>query len=746
VGILGFAESALRAGLTALFDGAFYILLGCFVAGLLHEFVNADRIRALMGGRGWRGILGATLIGAPLPLCSCAVLPTALSLRRKGASREATMAFLVSTPETGVDSVALTYGLLGPFMAIARPVAAVATAIVAAFTVRFWATEGDGPGIQAAHSVDARAESAHPHHEQVTPGIAEVPPETGASASAGTGGRVEDFKIRFVRAVRYGFTTLVDELAFWLILAFVLTGIVQALLPADFFTAYIGSGLTSILLMVVIGIPTYVCASASTPIAMAMMAKGLDPGAALVFMLTGPATNAATIGVVGRAFGRRFVLTYLGSVIGTAVVAGLIVNIIAQSTGLDFSVPSSVSTGSSSLLAALPGSVLLSILAWRVSEVGLGQGWRELREHLGSIAGLALSAGRSPGFRRVAPYTALTVGILALARSALFVVGPGEQGVVRTFGRPLMQPLEPGLHLVWPWPVSQKDVVAVTPIRSVAIGFLAPTEQANPAVARPRLTAPTSFPSHIGAFDSLRSPRIPDGSLFVTGDENVISVAAVIEYRIANAPNFLFGADRPEMLLRARGRAALVGELAHLPIDEIYGRSRAEIERVVLEALTAEQALQGAGVRPIAVRLLYVHAPDDVHRAFRDVASAAEDRTTSQSRALIDEEVIVRTAAAEAFATVADAEAASFERIERSKGDAASFTSLARALAGASSGTQTRLRLESFERVLTNRRKIIKPSVKQAPGLELWITPEGMVSGSSGGPYAPDTNSGSVRK
>lgn len=299
-----------RETLHAASEAAPFLLVGLVVAGLVHEFLDTGSIVRALGGRDLRSILTATFLGAPLPLCSCGVLPAALSLRRKGASREATVAFLISTPETGMDSIALTYGLLGPWMAIARPVAAMATAVTAGVLSLFQPP----PDAGSAGAVEPPAcEDAHDH-----------PAAAGAS-------RLEPLLRRAARGIRYGFVVLLADLTFWLVVGFLVTGIVAATLPGDFFARVLPRGVASLFVMGLLGMPTYVCASASTPVAAAMLAKGLSPGAALVFMLTGPATNASTLGMVARLFGRRFIVTYVAAVFGVAIASGWCLNLLLRS-------------------------------------------------------------------------------------------------------------------------------------------------------------------------------------------------------------------------------------------------------------------------------------------------------------------------------------------------------------------------------------------------------------------------------
>jgi uncharacterized membrane protein YraQ (UPF0718 family) len=297
-----------RESLRAASEAAPFLLVGLVVAGLVHEFLDTGRIVRALGGRNLRSILTATFLGAPLPLCSCGVLPAAVSLRRKGASREATVAFLISTPETGMDSIALTYGLLGPWMAIARPVAAMATAVAAGLLSLFQ----PAPVEPASAGEASDCEDAHDH------------------AVAGSQTR-EPLLRRARRGIGYGLVVLLDDLTFWLVIGFLVTGVVAATLPSDFFVRVLPRGVASLFLMGMLGMPTYVCASASTPVAAAMLAKGLSPGAALVFMLTGPATNASTMGMIGRLFGRRFILTYVAAVFGVAIACGWWLNLLLPS-------------------------------------------------------------------------------------------------------------------------------------------------------------------------------------------------------------------------------------------------------------------------------------------------------------------------------------------------------------------------------------------------------------------------------
>lgn len=303
-----------------------WLVVGFLVAGVIHVLVPVDKVTRHLGKPGLGGILKAALVGAPLPLCSCSVIPVASAIRRQGASRGATASFLISTPETGVDSIALSYAMLGPVMAIIRPLAAVMTAILTGLAINRWGEAESQSPVETAASMPGHGsppgrsccESTAPGHGQARPAAGCCSTTTSHSSAAHEHGLLARIGRGSVSAVRYGYGRMFEDLAHWLILGFVLAGLVSAMFPPDFIERHVGTGPWALLLMLVIGLPMYVCATASTPVAAALILKGLSPGAALVFLLVGPATNAATMVIVARELGRRSLVLYLA---GIAVVA-----------------------------------------------------------------------------------------------------------------------------------------------------------------------------------------------------------------------------------------------------------------------------------------------------------------------------------------------------------------------------------------------------------------------------------------
>ncbi|QYJ79189.1 permease [Shewanella acanthi] len=460
-------------------DSAPWLLLGLILAGLLKVFVPMAWMQKQLGGHGFKTVVKAALLGAPLPLCSCGVIPAAVGLRRSGASKAATTSFLVSTPETGVDSVTVSYVLLGPFMAIVRPIAAVTSAIVAgllvgrddddgkpaiasdaakttaatssccapkandavmankalnankaasaneaigtdttssccsstkaapsvkpvssccsssenkakvkvedkveakpafkmmpmqssslmaanapAGTVAIGSIKAISPTVSNAAQVEkvkpsASCCSSEAKADQEAAPIVVVKkgsccgsePATklaqsvsdqaeGASCCASTKDTATELKSESVLTrigvgLKYAATDLVRDTTLWLLVGLFFAALVQTYVPADFLAKW-GDGIGAMLVMVLISIPMYICATASTPIAAGLLLAGVSPGAVLVFMMAGPATNIATLGVVSNELGKRALFGYLSGVLGVALVAGMVVNYLVDSFG-----------------------------------------------------------------------------------------------------------------------------------------------------------------------------------------------------------------------------------------------------------------------------------------------------------------------------------------------------------------------------------------------------------------------------
>jgi len=285
-------------------DAAIFIVIGLLAGGMLKVYLSPAYVAAHLGAGRFASVLKAALLGIPLPLCSCGVLPAAAALKKQGANNGAITAFLISTPETGVDSISVSWALLDPLMTVFRPVAAFITAMVAGISENL---------LQSPRPADVRLDSICT--DESCCGNSES-----CAAENTTNPGVID---RIMEGVRYAATELWAELAIPFFIGLLLAGVITVVVPEEFFTAYLGGGFTSMLVMLVFGIPLYICATASTPIAAAFIIKGVSPGAALVFLLVGPATNLATVSVLTKLVGKRATAVYLLSIAVVSVLCGL---------------------------------------------------------------------------------------------------------------------------------------------------------------------------------------------------------------------------------------------------------------------------------------------------------------------------------------------------------------------------------------------------------------------------------------
>jgi len=270
---------------------AFYILLGCVIAGMMHLWVGREFIQRQLGKGGWGSIIKATLLGIPLPVCSCGVIPLAQSLKKEGAHRSSVLSFLVSTPTTGVDSIFATYALLGPLFAIFRPLAALCMGILLG-------------GL-----------------DYLTEGKKEKP-----TAFAEHGHRQFSFSFQIKEFIRYSFVEIPGDIGKWLLFGTVVGGAISAVIPQSFLQQYMPFPF-DFLAALLVGVPLYVCATGSIPIAASLIAKGFSPGAGLVFLIAGPATNAITIAFVKSQLGKKALYLYLSSITAISLLMGFILNL-----------------------------------------------------------------------------------------------------------------------------------------------------------------------------------------------------------------------------------------------------------------------------------------------------------------------------------------------------------------------------------------------------------------------------------
>lgn len=269
-----------------------YLLLGFFFAGLLHAFMPRQKINRYFNGKPFISSLRAALFGVPLPLCSCGVIPTGTALYKNGASKGGTVSFLISTPQTGVDSILATFSLLGLPFAIVRPIAALITGVTGGL-VTAKITKNDQREV--------------------------IPEEEYNAKKLSFGQRVKD-------VFKYGFVAFIQDISKWLVIGLVLAAIISAIIPDNFFELMNLPPVLQMLMILAVSIPLYICATGTIPLAAILILKGISPGAAFVLLMAGPATNAATITMIGKVLGKRSLFSYLGTIIVGALSFGFLID------------------------------------------------------------------------------------------------------------------------------------------------------------------------------------------------------------------------------------------------------------------------------------------------------------------------------------------------------------------------------------------------------------------------------------
>jgi HflK protein len=687
-------------------EASVFLLLGFVLAGVLAVLVPTRVVQRLLGRGRISSVLWASAIGVPLPLCSCGVLPAAVRLSRQGATKGATVSFLISTPETDVDAIALTYGLMGPVFAFFRALAGVVTAVVAGLATNLIADRRRPPATDVP-GPELLGEPA-PLSEPV-----ELPLSEHGGRPAGPLARTREL-------FRYAFHELLDEIAHWLVLGILVAALVAVLLPPSIIERYFSAGFTTMLLMLAIGIPIYTCASASTPIAAALVLKGLDPGAALVFLLSGPATNIGAVIVLLKFLGRRVVTIYLASIAVVSVLAGYALNwvfarsrlnpvaAIGSTSGF---VPEPIKVASAVILVAL-----LVVSLWRTPPPAE---WLRIRDRLAVLTGVRLTAGGL----RVA--TAVVVAALYLG-SGVFTVGPGEVGLRTRFGRIVDGHLEPGLHYRLPWPIEAHRLIERDRVQRIEVGFRSADreETGERGFGRQALTfvGPGFAAPPAGAVSFwYRKEKVADESSLLTGDENIIDVAFTIQYQVKDPVAFLYHVADPVEVVRSLTVATLRATLATMSVDAIYTTEREEVERRVAQTVQEELDTHQIGVRMVAVSLLSVHAPEEVHAAFRDVASAQEDKLLIVNRATTFAQEAVNLAEGDAAAMVESAQAFREQKILDAEGDARAFALREKGYRRAPDLTRFRLQIEALEEVLPAPQKILRPGRADLKDFDLWL-------------------------
>ena len=369
------------------------LLLGLFLSGLIHVFISRQAILRWLRDDSLKSVTLSSAIGVPVPLCSCSVVPVVAEMRNKGASRSSCMSFLITAPETGADSILVTNAFFGPIVALVRPVISFITAVVAGIfcigLIRNDRDEAEPSDHDHCHDCD------HDHHQSLIAGrddcyvspaqlkvllvhwLQEIAGRP-STAAVPTDNQGLDFKKLVKHILRYGFIEIADDILFALLVGVVLGGVLFLAMPSELMAHEYARWL-SYPVMVLIGVPLYICASASTPIAAALVAKGVSPGAALIFLMTGPATNTGTIAIIVNQFGSRFASIYVAAVIAVTVVLGIAIDALLLAAGLAISVNLDASHAPAIQFLQWGSALLLiALIVWRFRAGALRRGYEDM--------------------------------------------------------------------------------------------------------------------------------------------------------------------------------------------------------------------------------------------------------------------------------------------------------------------------------------------------------------------------------
>lgn len=326
-----------------------YLLFGFLVAGIMSVLLSPETVETHLGRRGIWPVIKASLFGVPLPLCSCGVIPVTVSLRKHGASRGACISFLLSTPQTGIDSLFVTYSLLGPVFAIFRPLIAFMTGIIGGFAVQ--AITPAGTQTEADSDTNGNLNSD-----------AGIDDKSKAKVQCQSSCCEKNQENKLVKLLKYAFISLPKDIGAPMLTGLIIAALMSAFIPEDFVLDGVEKlGLFgTMVVMMVLGIPVYVCATASVPLAAVMIAKGISPGAALVFLMTGPATNAAAFATIWKVMGGKTAIIYILTVILCALGSGLLLEALFPDLGV--TLKEHHHEMGPSILAHLSAIVLLAML------------------------------------------------------------------------------------------------------------------------------------------------------------------------------------------------------------------------------------------------------------------------------------------------------------------------------------------------------------------------------------------------
>ncbi|MDE3258108.1 MAG: SO_0444 family Cu/Zn efflux transporter [Gemmatimonadota bacterium] len=725
------------------------LLLGLFLSGLIHVFISREAILRWLKDDSLKSVAVSSAVGVPVPLCSCSVVPVVAEMRRKGASRSSCMSFLITAPETGADSILVTNAFFGFIAAVVRPVISFITAVVAGIfcigLIRNGHEETVSDHGHDEHEHDHDHDHGHDHdhdhdhgsHEPLIPetddcyvsfsrlkglfvqwlksvatmagrwkSISWVKPafyrealeaEEAGKASPGdtsTEGHALDFKKLVKHIFHYGFVEIADDILFALLVGVALGGVLFLVIPGDLMTNEYARWV-SYPVMVLVGVPLYICASASTPIAAALVAKGFSPGAALIFLMTGPATNTGTIAIIVSQFGARFATIYVAAVIAVTVALGIVIDALLLATGL--TIPVYLGPSESPAIQFLQwGSalVLIALIIWRFRAGALRSGWEDLLLNIRPLANTwtqaweRLTRGRnlkgviSPG----TPMGKVLWGLLLLLflASGFTAVPPNAVGYGLLLGEVYWRDIQPGLSYLAPWPFVKVDKWPVREVKSILC-------------------------------------ETPEE--YVSGDLNLISLTVNVQYRVKDPYVYHYRTEEPERVIADVVKAHVRSFISARDLERLLNVHRATLEDHLTRSFDVDVHFANSVLKTVEivkVNLLDVSPVAETMSAFRDVSSAQEDREriiVNAQRFLVS---LVPQAHGNAAWEIQQADGEAYRKVKTAAAEADAISTVSRAVRNAPGVLRNMLWREKLETALAGNPKIIVPNKKSLEKVALW--------------------------
>ncbi len=679
-------------------ESAVYLLVGFGVAGALRYVLSEERFLRWFGKSSFGSVLKASLLGIPIPLCSCSVLPVAVAMKKRGASKGAVTSFLISTPETGVDSISITWALLDPVMTVARPVSALITALFTGSVINWFTRRGMDKEIDDKDGVSECCSCA---------------PGEGAGNENGEGRVTEAARAKgsfLAKTARFGYITLLDDMVSVLFFAFLCSGFIAVIVPGAFFDTPLVQGFSGLLLMLVVGIPLYICATASTPIAAILILKGLSPGAALVFLLAGPATNLGSLIALSKYLGKKTIAVYITCICAVTLFLGALVDSVYSDYNIDITQAAGrVSETIPFPLKAAGAIVLFALMVRSAAATGMFLSWGQ------NLRKICRPFGLDPLGRR-ALLLVVVLALLLYGSTAVSLVDVGEAGWILTFGEVTRSLDEPGLYTHLPYPFEIVKTCRPDDVRTIEFGFERTGEGGVGSSARSEATLSLAAEAEV-----------------MNGEENIVSVKFSIHYSLADPYLYVFENTEPDAAVRAFASSAVreIGSL--LTTNRILVSHRKELEEMTRALVQTEADNARIGVKILKVTFLDVHAPPGVHYAFRDVASASEDKHRKKLEA---ESVLFETVAlarGRAQRIIQDARAYEDEIVSEAQGRSEAFRAVAAAAAGSRDLTLLRLYLEAMEKALARTGTVVP--FDSRIDVELWMNDRSRVPPLQGPPF-----------